>query len=80
MSELTFVVGISGQPFAFGAVGGADDADCVPALHWQVIFADFTGHHYLGVVHGFFITSHLDNKDIGRGKLGFTVMSQLRST
>lgn len=74
VSKLTFVVGISGQPFAFGAVGGANDADCVPCLHRQVILADFTGHHHLGVVHGLLITSHLDSKILSNQRLWFTMI------
>lgn len=75
MSKLTFVVGISSQPLAFGAVGGADDADRVPALHREVILADFTGHHYFDVVHGLLITSHLDSKHLSNGMLWFTSFS-----
>lgn len=55
------MVGVSGQPFSFGAVGGADDADRVPALHRQVILADFASHCHLGVVHGLLFTSHLES-------------------
>jgi len=58
-TKLTFVRRIPGQPFAFGAVGGSDDADRVAALHREVILADFTGHHHLGMVQWLFIPSHL---------------------
>lgn len=76
MSTLTFVVGISGQPFAFGAVGGADDADCVPTLHRQVILADFTGHHHLCVVHWLLMTSYLRSKILSSERLWFTVIAE----
>lgn len=61
-SELTLVVGVSGQPFAFGAAGGANDADCVPALHRQVVLADLASHHHLGVIHGLLFASHLERR------------------
>lgn len=60
MKILTLMAAVSSQPFAFGAVGGADDADRVPALHRQVVLADFTGHRHLGVVHGLLLAAHLD--------------------
>lgn len=62
MNKLTLVVGVSGQPFSFGAVGGADDADRVPALHRQVILTDFTGHCHFGMVHGLFFPSYLQRQ------------------
>lgn len=62
MSKLTLVVGVPGQPFAFGAVGGANDADCVPALHRQVILANLTSHHHLGMVHGLLFARHLESQ------------------
>lgn len=55
------MVGVSSQPFAFGAAGGANDADCVPALHWQVVLANLASHNHSGVVHGLLIPSHLEN-------------------
>lgn len=58
-AELTLVVPVSGQPFAFGAAGRADDAHRVPALYGQVVLAHLPGHHHLGVVHGFLFTRHL---------------------
>lgn len=60
--RLTLVVGVSGQPFAFGAAGGANDADCVPALHRQVVLPNLAGHHHLGVVHGFLFAGHLERQ------------------
>lgn len=60
MCKPTFVVGVSGQPFALGAAGGADDADRVPTLHRQVVLTNLTSHHYPGVVHGLLFTSHLE--------------------
>ena len=62
MSKLTLVVLVSSQPLAFGAVSGTDDADRVPAIHRQVILADFTGHHHLGVVHGLLLACHLQSE------------------
>lgn len=56
---LTLVVAVSGQPFAFGAAGGADDAHRVSALHGQVVLAHLPRHHYFSVVHGFLVSRHL---------------------
>lgn len=60
--SLTSVVGISGQPFAFRAAGGANDADGVPCLHGEVILANLASHHHPGVVHGLLFASHLKNE------------------
>lgn len=56
------MVDVSGQPFAFGAAGGANDADRVPALHREVILANLAGNHHLGVVHGLLFAGHLDSQ------------------
>lgn len=56
----TSVVGVSGQPFAFGTAGGANDADGVPTLHRQVVLANLTRHRYPGMVHGLLFASHLE--------------------
>lgn len=61
-SELTLIVGIPGEPFPFRAVGGSNDADRVAALDGQVMLTHFTGNRYFGVVHGLFISSHLQGK------------------
>lgn len=60
-NTLTLVVVVPGQPFAFGAVGGSDDADRVATLHRQVVLTDFTGHHHLSVVHWLLVASHLES-------------------
>lgn len=75
MSTPTFVVGISSQPFAFGAVRGADDVDCVSTLHRQVILAEFTGHHHLCLVQQLLITCYLKGKVWKSEKLRFTVIT-----
>lgn len=61
-SKLTLVVGVPGQPFAFGAVGGANDADRVPARHWKVVLANLASHHHLGVVQGLLFARHLESQ------------------
>ena len=61
-SKLTLAVGVPGQPFAFGAAGGANDADRVPGLHGQVVLANLASHHHPGVVHGLLFTGHLESQ------------------
>lgn len=56
------MVGVSGQPFAFGAAGGANDANCVPALYRKVILTNLVSHHHLGMVHGLLFARHLERK------------------
>lgn len=56
---LTSVLVIPGQPFALGAVSGADDADDVSALHLQIVLAQFAGHQDSGVVHGLLLPGDL---------------------
>lgn len=56
---LTFVVGVSGQPFALGAVDRSDDADEIPTFDGQVIFAEFAGCQDSSAIHGLFQSSDL---------------------
>lgn len=56
---LTLVLRVPGQPFALGAVGGADDADSVSALHLQVVFAQFAGQQHTSMIHGLLLSGDL---------------------
>lgn len=67
--------GIPGQPFAFGTVGGTDDADRVTTLHWQIVLANFAGYHHLSMVHGFLQSSDLSRQPHWKKLLYFSTFS-----
>ena len=53
------MVGVSGQPFALGAVHRSDDADEIPTFDGQVVFAEFAGRQHSGPIHGLFQSGDL---------------------
>lgn len=57
--HLTLVLRVPGQPFALRAVGGADDADRVSALHLQVVLAQFAGQQHTSMIHGLLLSGDL---------------------
>lgn len=56
---LTLVLRVPGQPFALGAVSGADDADRVSTLHLQIMFAQFAGQKHTCMIHGLLLSGDL---------------------